>query len=182
MIVMTTLALPLVMFLPNYAASQDGNYFAVVNGGLLRGLVGFAVGVSSFVVFQKFILIRCPGWLSMILTAVLASLFFVAESSPLSSILFVYIVLFFLMIALAMSEVRSRVTVTALTFFGAISYSIYLIHIPVYLLMEHMLGDATVRGAGKAWVLLVILILAPASAYLFEKPVQRRIVQYFSRT
>ena len=97
-IAMTLVALPLVIFLPNYAASQDGNHFAVVNGGLLRGIVGFAVGISSFVVFQKFILIRCPGWLSMILTITLSSLLFVAESSPLSSILFVYIVLFFLMI------------------------------------------------------------------------------------
>ena len=174
--------LPMAVFLPNYLGVQAGNYAEVINGGLLRGVIGFAVGVSSYVVFRKLTAYRLPAWILWALMTSLA-LLFAGESSSKNQALAVthalcfYSVSFASMIALSKTTFDGRIAVVAFTFWGAISYSVYLLHIPVYSFMEHVAGETAVRGVGKLWVLCVILILATLSATFFEKPIQRWILR-----
>jgi peptidoglycan/LPS O-acetylase OafA/YrhL len=66
------------------------------------------------------------------------------------------------------------------TFIGDLSYSIYLLHFPVQLLMFTFLPMAGVqldytRGSSLLIYAALTTSLAAASHYLFEKPVQRMI-------
>lgn len=171
---------PVVMLLADFPNSYHYNYFSVVNGGLLRGLIGFAVGIAAFLLYRKVRAHRIWPWVAAALLVPFVLLFF-ADKSTASNLLLSYAVSFALMIVLALAPAPNFQFAAVLAFSGSISYSIYLLHVPVYLLAERMLGAPHVPGAAAIWSLPALVLVAPASAYLFEKPVQSWLVGLFRK-
>lgn len=171
---------PAVLLLTNFPDAYHYNYFSVVNGGLLRGVFGFAVGTGAFLLYRQVTGHKLSPWVSAALLVTLLLLFF-ADKSTASNLLLVYALSFALMIALALCRVGNDRLANLLAFSGSISYSIYLLHVPVYLLAERMLGEPHVLGAAAKWSLPLLMIVAPISAYLFEKPVQNSLVRFFRK-
>ena len=171
---------PVVLLLADFPNSYHYNYFSYVNGGILRGLIGFAVGICAFLLYRQVTGHKLSQWVSAALLVTFLMLFF-ADKSTASNLLLVYALSFALMISLALCRVGNDRLANLLAFSGSISYSIYLLHVPVYLLAERMLGEPHVPGAAAKWSLPLLMIVAPISAYLFEKPVQNWLVRFFRK-
>ena len=171
---------PVVLLLTDFPNSYHYNYFYFVNGGVLRGLIGFAVGVGSFLLYRQVRGHNVAPWACTALLVPFVLLFF-ADKSNASNLLFLYAGSFVLMIALALRRVSHGWFANLLAFSGAISYSIYLLHVPLYLLMERMLGEPHVPGAAAIWSLPILLVVAPVSAYLFERPIQNWLLSFVRR-
>lgn len=171
---------PAVLLFTNFPDAYHYNYFSVVNGGLLRGVFGFAVGIGAFLLYRQVTGHKLSPWVSAALLVTLLLLFF-ADKSTASNLLLVYALSFALIITLALCRVGNDRLANLLAFSGSISYSIYLLHVPVYLLAERMLGEPHVPGAAAKWSLPLLMIIAPISAYLFEKPVQNGLVRFFRK-
>jgi peptidoglycan/LPS O-acetylase OafA/YrhL len=64
---------------------------------------------------------------------------------------------------------------------GAISYSVYLLHLPIIIYLDRFtpLGDRPLAFAGAA--LGLILLASSASHYALERPLRRAIVAAFNR-
>lgn len=168
--------LPLTLVLPDYVASQEQNYGGIINGGVLRGLFGFAVGVSAFMTFRTFNFRNYSLCAAVASLTVLAILFTEKSTIPASALL-LYATAFILIISLSCLPCDNKFVVASCIFLGSISYSVYLLHIPVYMIMVRLLGEDSVRSTGKVWVFLAIAIIAPFSAYLFERPAQRWLLR-----
>ena len=172
--------MPAVLLLQEFPDAYHHNYFYFFNGGLLRGMIGFAVGIASFLLYRQVTERKLSPWLSAPLPAALVLLFFADESTA-TNLLFMYALSFVLMIVLALCPVSHGWFAAVLAFSGSISYSIYLLHVPVYLLAQRMLGEPHVPGAAAIWSPPLLMIAAPISAYFFEKPVQNGLIGFFRR-
>ena len=172
--------MPAVLLLKEFPHAYHHNYFYFFNGGLLCGTIGFAVGIASFLLYRQVTERKLSPWLSAPLLAALVLLFF-ADKSTATNLLFMYALSFVLMIVLALCPASHGWFAVVLAFSGSISNSVYLLHVPVYLLAQRMLGEPHVPGSAAMWSLPLLMIAAPISAYFFEKPVQNRLVRSFQR-
>jgi peptidoglycan/LPS O-acetylase OafA/YrhL len=150
-----------------------GNYF--------RGVAGFCVGILAYKLLPVFrglsgVTVELIGW-----TAAAGLAFFFLTNWPPQLGLGVYLFGFGLIASLAarpklFSLLSSRVCV----WLGAISYSIYLLHVVIYAVLIEFAGPAFVKGlTGKAFLIPAVIICAWATYTYLERPAQRLIRRAF---
>lgn len=170
-----------VLFVTNYIYGDAQNAFSVVNLGLLRGIAGFAVGAAAYLVFEKIgnkaVL---PATIVYLLLAALGFFFLLEHWSTTTVVLF-YAVLLTNLVLLAANDQATLLSSRAFVLLGAISYSIYLSHIPILSVFSLAFGDDLVRGVAKPFLVLVVLAVSYLSYKWIERPSQRLILDWFGR-
>ena len=144
---------------------------------MIRGLTGTFLGILLYLSLeskwgQKLFEIPLAGLFS----ALGISLYFFLNYS-FTSILPFYLFSFFLVGACA-NNVPSLnlLRLKPCVWLGTISYSIYLLHIPLYTLLQTFLGDAFVKGfQGKLVLLPTLFVLSTLSYRWVEVPLQKQI-------
>jgi peptidoglycan/LPS O-acetylase OafA/YrhL len=161
------------------------NDFGVLNSGLLRGLSGFCVGCSAYILVQsKVDLFRKLEILEPFVFLTIICFFFfptwTGRIGALTGLLFESTLFLFLVIS-ASNGRYSLLAVRPLVFLGNISYSIYMLHIPVYSTLAAFVPESEIRQSGKVFVLFAILGLSALCHRYFEIPIQQRILRLTSR-
>jgi peptidoglycan/LPS O-acetylase OafA/YrhL len=178
------LRLPLLLFVtiapsllvPEYITADAVNVFTFINLGIIRGIAGFSAGAIAFILFdrfgQKYIFSSVMPYAFLLLLAG----FFFFDEWPYGLPVMFYAVLIVALVLLAANDRSTVLCTSPMVFLGAISFSVYLLHIPIYSATSLLLSDSVVRGAGKIIVLVVIIIGSVASNKWIERPAQRLIL------
>jgi peptidoglycan/LPS O-acetylase OafA/YrhL len=150
------------------------------NLGLMRGAGGFAVGVLAYLASRS---PRFSGVFrlrpAVILGATYLALAFFGGAGRSTGPF--YLACFVTVGGLSLAPGPLRLLATRpLVWLGAISYSTYLLHMPLYQALE-LVGGSLVRGAGKFVVIAAILAVSHACYRGFEMPAQRVLRRWLSR-
>ncbi len=153
---------------------SNENYFSVLNVGLVRGAAGFAMGAASRLVVARYgfpvPLVRRS---EPVLMGLLLALFFVRVPTPWFYLAFAVTSLF-AVTATVLNDRGSMLSFGPLVFLGKISYSVYLLHIPVLYTATAIFGAEAVRGlVAKMTMLVIIIALSTACHRWYEIPAQR---------
>jgi peptidoglycan/LPS O-acetylase OafA/YrhL len=153
------------------------NAFSIVNLGLLRGIIGFSVGSAAFLVFERIgDKIILPSFAVYVLLVMLGA-FFLLEDWTRTTVILFYAVLLVCLTSLAANDHATILSSRPFVMLGAISYSIYLLHIPIYSALSLAIGDGLSRGSTKFFLLLVVLTVSYLSYRWIERPSQRIILK-----
>ncbi len=121
--------------------TQADNYFGFLNSGLLRGMASFLLGILSYRVYRFYRgdwrVGRYAGWLETLCLLVLVGFLWSRTSASMGMDVFVpYFAL--LMVALfAFEQGWLSRALRKLSWLGEISYSVYLNHLVVLMLVRH---------------------------------------------
>jgi peptidoglycan/LPS O-acetylase OafA/YrhL len=151
-----------------------------LSGGLLRGIAGFLVGVAAYVYCNLSAAGRPPYWTAGASLSALALLFLKPELTHFDSWL-LYLVMFTTLVCLQAWDSRLFLSHRGFVFLGSISYSVYLLHIPVVRWMEYIFSATALRGWHKLPVLAVLLPLATVMFRRVEKPLQTATLDWWRR-
>lgn len=149
------------------------NHLRVLNSGLMRGLAGFALGAAAYLVAR-----HRPGLAAATSRAALPAalallaIMLVPEWGWLPSALFALTV-FVAVLSAATFPDAPLLSSAPLVWLGAISYSVYLLHIPIAWTVTSLIGHEIAPGAGKAALVALILAGATFCYRAFELPAQR---------
>jgi peptidoglycan/LPS O-acetylase OafA/YrhL len=169
-------ALAPIALVPLFVHVGDGHVeqIAIASLGVWRGLAGFSVGVLAYEAHSR--IGEPPAWLAYALSLALAAFFVVpvdfqiSHSSPLRTYAF-YSVVFACLVTLSR---RSTLFDTApLVWLGKVSYSIYMWHVPIYLISSDLLGEAARGGWAKVAMIAATLLVSWPSQRWLEEPAQR---------
>lgn len=167
-------------------ASTDLDPFKNVCGfnvGLVCGVGGFAIGVASYVLytdqsdrFDRFAPLA-PAALAATLGFMLAPLdWFNGAGAIFAAATMLSLIL------LPFNDRSSVLSTRPMIYLGAISYSIYLIHIPMLLTADAIFGDEAMKGSLSKLALLCATLAASALCHrYFEMPAQAAILNRFAR-
>ena len=175
LVVLTILIFPGFQLLKseNVAGMLNG----AVNGGLLRGIAGFCVGITAYLFCRHVALDYAPSsWASYAFSVLLLLIFLKDWHSPADSWL-LYACIFGLLITIACGPEASLLTTRVPVFLGSISYSVYLLHIPLILILGALFSADALRGTHKLAALLILFPLAAIVHRYIERPAQRLILQ-----
>jgi peptidoglycan/LPS O-acetylase OafA/YrhL len=162
---------PALLF-PSYIIGDVGNASSFLNFGLLRGVAGFSAGAIAFLLFDRYSArFTCAPAVVYILLFILAGFFLLEAWAYALPILF-YAILVTVLVLLAANDDATILCSPPTVFLGMISYSIYLLHIPIYSALSLAFGEQHVRGPAKVFVFLAILIGSWISYKLIERPAQ----------
>jgi peptidoglycan/LPS O-acetylase OafA/YrhL len=146
------------------------NLFGFINVGLLSGVGWFGIGCAAYLMSAKY-----RGWfmrygaITPLMIAGLLFLFILPSTA--ASDLALGLIVFGVLAFSASNDEATFLSCKPFVLLGAISYSIYLLHMPVYWTLELVLGEQNVRGAlGKALAVSVIIGVSVLSYYYFELP------------
>ncbi|KDB09699.1 acyltransferase 3 [Burkholderia sp. lig30] len=148
-----------------------------LNAGLLNGLVGFALGicvyhVTSIPICKRVLSGKWAGWFACIGLV----LFFVVDISPRWSFTFYCFAALAVAVAACRSTENGLLNARPILWLGKISFSIYLIHIPMALAAGYLFGEASIKGSAGKFVLLSAVIVASTMTYrIFEMSCQWKL-------
>jgi peptidoglycan/LPS O-acetylase OafA/YrhL len=157
------------------------NDFAIINSGILRGVAGFCIGCSAFMLVQSApSTFRTFGFVAPFLFLAIVSFFFLPVWTGLIGVLagslFEISLLLFLVIS-ALNDRNSILSFRPLSFLGNISYSIYLLHIPIWTTLASFAPESEIRQTGKIFVLMGIIVASSLCHKYFEMPMQQSILR-----
>jgi peptidoglycan/LPS O-acetylase OafA/YrhL len=177
MVILLLMAVVPAILVPGYITGDAANALGVLNLGLLRGIAGFSVGAMSYLIFEKFgQQIAMPSAVLYALLAALAAFFFIGQW-PIGLPILFYGVLGMCLIGLAAMDEATVLSARPVVFLGKISYSIYLLHIPILSAVALAVGDKLTRGiVGKSLVLMIIIAASAASYRWLERRPQQFIL------
>jgi len=165
------------LFLPTLLIDGDyeGSMLGIFNTGLLRAIAGICLGVLTYLILQsargkKLFQNPLLGYISILGLSI-----YIFLNPGLNSSIAFYLFAFFLIGHCAyhpnfLKLLRTRL----LVWLGSISYSIYLLHIPLYYILQTFWGDLAVKGWQGKFILLSTLLIASSFSFLFfERPLQK---------
>lgn len=162
-----------------YPLKYDRGVPGHLNWGMELGLAGFFIGVTAY--FAA-IGLRESRWF-FLARAVAGMTIFALFFIPLDfwlGLLFGGAALIYLVI-LAQDRNVGILGSRPLVYLGAISYSVYLLHIPIMFTAAQLFGDS-IRGLGQKSVLVVFVLIASAICHkYFEVPAQNFFKRFFRR-
>ena len=155
------------------------NYFHVMNVGVLAGLSGFCVGAAAYLTTLNppAFVVRLR-WSTPLMIVSVAMFLVIPITSWLTGSIFAFCVVS----AITLTAINDKATFLSsrpFVYLGAISYSIYLLHIPVLLTAQHLFSDEQTRGlVPKLSILAAVLVASAACHRFFELPMQRLLLGY----
>lgn len=169
------LAIPAVF--SGFMDSETVNLYAFFNTGMLRGIVGFAVGALAFLFYDRYLEYLPDNiYLSYALIA-LAGVAFVCDISALIFVYCFYVIIFFLLVMLGKHDQRIFLAKPWLVAIGSACFSIYLLHFPLFTIASRIFGDDRVRGNGKILLVAAIVVCSLLSRSLIEVPLQTCVLR-----
>lgn len=166
-------------------ASSDRDMIETVAGvnlGLLCGLGGFGVGVAAWIVDRRCAAVFARGR-ALALSALALTLGFMLlpagvfhyAGAPFAAATLL------LLLMLAANGEATFLASRPFVYLGAISYSIYLLHIPMLLTATAIFGaERMAGGAAKLPLLAATLALAALTHRSIEKPAQAAVLRRFA--
>lgn len=153
------------------------NKYGVFNAGLMRGIAGFCLGCSASMITERFgsqlVPYKLAAWP---LFLALVPFFLIKQWTGGTAVLFEIVAFLFVIVSVANDE-ESPLSLAPFVYLGAISYSIYLLHMPLSYAMEYLLPTVMVLGAGKLVQIGVILTAAILCHRTFELPAQSLLLR-----
>ena len=142
--------------------------------GLMRALIGFGLGIVLFLFADSWLFKLLSQRVPVAIAVVVCVLVYLL---PLSSFYGwqIYIASGVLLCGCVHQQpILNFLQAKPMLWLGAVSYSLYLLHIPIYALLQSMVGDAVVKGWGGKCVLLPCLLVSAHYCYhYFEQPTRR---------
>ena len=153
------------------------NYLSVINIGVLQGTSGFCLGSAAYLATLNpppiFTRLR---WLTPVLFLAVALFFVLPNWSWVAGGLFALCSV----LAVTFSAINDDATFLSsrpFVYLGAISYSIYLLHIPVLITAVYLFSDDRSRGlVAKSLLVLAVLLISAICHRYFELPMQRLLL------
>lgn len=169
------------IFYPNVLMGGDyEGTCGILNAGLLRALCGIGLGIVLYLTYQARILqpLFNSVWSGRVCLLGLIA-FFLFEIHSSNAIVF-YLLTYGLLGHMALhSSFLNMLSTRMFVGLGAISYAIYLLHIPLYKIFQLIGGDGAVKGwGGKVILIPTLFLLAYLSYRYFERPLQRIILSF----
>lgn len=160
------------------------NHAGVFNSGLMRGIAGFAIGAAAYLVTLHrgdacARLRQRAGPAALAATGVLAA-FFLVETWWWAIGLGFACAVFAAVLLAAIADEVPMLSSRPFVWLGTVSYSVYLLHIPVYWSASALFGRH-VLGSGKFVLLAAVLAASAASYRWFEVPMQRLLLKRLAR-
>jgi peptidoglycan/LPS O-acetylase OafA/YrhL len=142
-----------------------------------RGCAGFCLGAASYMIGRRFDLaLAAARLLQTPLLIALTLLFFLDPKNPAVGPLIYSAAPLFLWICVVRAE-TSLFSHPVLVHLGEISYSIYLLHVPILLALLYILPESIVRGAGKPAVVALVIAASVGCRRHIEIPTQRWVLR-----
>lgn len=154
-----------------------------VNVGIACGLGGFPIGIAAYCLFtdhaERFA--KLARYSTPVLVTTLAFLLLPLDWFRWLGAPFALMTLL-LLLALSIADRESVLSSRPMVWLGAISYSLYLIHIPMLLSATALFGVEAMRGASAKLPLLAATLAVSALCHrYFELPAQAAILAWFAR-
>lgn len=151
------------------------NHLGIFNSGLVRGVGGFCLGSSAYLLTLKApgVCARFGRFGGLAVAALVP--FFVLQSWSLAIAALFALTVFFSVLACGSHGGMPLLSSRPFVWLGEVSYSVYLLHIPIYWTATSVLGPR-VYGAGKIALIAAVLLAAHVSYRLLELPAQRLIL------
>lgn len=160
----------------------ENTIFGCLNVGVLSGFAGFSTGAAAFLMtlYPSIILSHCRRWIYLLL-AILFSMLLLPSWSWAAGGLFC-LCTFLVIATLGMADNCRLLSSRPLVFVGSISYSIYLLHIPVLYFAAKVFGDASIRGYfPKTLILVSIVVLSVLTHRFYEVPARRVVLEVLGK-
>lgn len=156
------------------------NHLGVFNSGLMRGFAGFALGSAAYLLSVRFpsACARLAPW-APIFAALLFAFFLLKDWWWPRAVLFAGVVFASVLSSAAAGDVP-LLSSRPLVWLGAVSYSVYLLHVPLYWSASALFGPR-VLGSGKLLLLAAVLVAAHLCYRYFELPMQRLVLRKLKR-
>lgn len=150
----------------------------LVNLGLLRGLASICVGVLLYDVYLYFSARPSDGrhMTLQVLTPLCLIGFAALMIVPIKETPLDFVILAGLMLILVVAGFETgplAVLARKFDFLGKISFSIYLVHIPIQILLDHLLDDAAGKFGGYVIQFAAVLAVSYLTYTYFEVPSYR---------
>jgi peptidoglycan/LPS O-acetylase OafA/YrhL len=171
------------LFLPCVlTAYPPANIGILFNTGLIRGIIGFSIGVIIYQALTVEYLAAFLGskFVVYIGIVIVAGLYFY-KFNPSFAIVF-YIASAIVVGGLArQNDLLRFLTYGPMAWLGKLSFSIYLLHIPMVFLFQMLLGDQSVKGSGKVLLIASVFMSSWISYRYLELPAQSSLRKLFLR-
>jgi peptidoglycan/LPS O-acetylase OafA/YrhL len=147
---------------------------------LARGMAGFFAGWATWRMVSAREGWMPPSWLAGALGLIVLAVAFAFARLSAEPPWFCLPLLALLIFALASNPGGAGrfLSLPPLLWLGDISYSVYMLHVPVLLLMQRVGGEGPALGGPLVWMVICVsasLLLGQLSYRLFERPAQRLI-------
>ena len=155
----------------------------VINVGLLCGVGGFSIGVASYIIYTDYAdrLRPYQRFTNALLAATLGFMLVPLGAFNWIGALFAVATLFLLPL-LALTDGANILATRPFIYLGTISYSLYLIHVPMLLTAIAVFKEGAVEGPAAKLLLLACTLGASSLSYHFlERPAQNYILRRFGR-
>lgn len=164
------------IFRPQFIQGDAENLLGPLNDGLVRGLVGFSTGAVAFLFYEKNrSWLRAPNSLVYALLGLLTILFMLPKWTNYTTISF-YVLIGISLVALATNE-EVALSAPLMKWLGDISYSIYLLHIPIYASLTVIFGEGPLRNSGKFVLVMPIIMLISYLSFRFIELPSRKFIR-----
>lgn len=156
------------------------NHHGVLNSGLMRGIAGFALGAAAYLVSERHagITARLGPFALPVSTLLLA--FFLIDAWPWPVGAVFALVAFSSVLAIAGAAGVPVLASHPFVWLGAVSYSVYLLHIPLLWSANALLGR-DLAGFENLPLLALVLAASHLSYRHFELPLQRAALKTIAR-
>ncbi|MES2819190.1 MAG: acyltransferase [Pseudomonadota bacterium] len=186
LLLMSVAGLVVIANLTGHLDTTYQNYFQVLNSGLLRGWAAFVLGILAYRAYRVLSGVRIAAWLLMVAQLVslglVLFLLFGRQGTLRILDLFAPFVFAALVLLFAFESSLLARLLAKLKWLGTISYSVYLNHLIILMLVDTGLGSLGYSHWTLTPVYLIALIAYSAATYRFiERPAQR-LIQKTART
>jgi peptidoglycan/LPS O-acetylase OafA/YrhL len=185
LVLMSAASLVVIGNLTGHLDTTYQNYFQVLNSGLLRGWASFVLGVLAYRAYRVLSGVRIAAWLLMAAQlfslGLVLFLLFGRQGALRILDLFAPFVFAALVLLFAFEGSLLARLLGKLKWLGTISYSVYLNHLIVLMLVDTGIGGLGYSHWALTPLYLVVLLVYSAATYrLVERPSQRLIQQTVS--
>jgi peptidoglycan/LPS O-acetylase OafA/YrhL len=164
-------------FEPSCSFGVAGPCIGPFTAAIVRGICGATLGVAAYRVASArrdlFINARYASYLAL-LSIVLLSLL----PTPTPALQITSLILAAFAVACLASDDENLLSRRACVFLGTISFSIYLLHVPIYDMLSLFIDEKHLRGGpGKAMTITLIVIASALSYKYIELPSKRLLLK-----
>lgn len=156
------------------------NHHGVLNSGLMRGIAGFALGAAAYLMSARHTQATARLGPFALPVSLLLLAFFLIDAWPWPMGAAFALAAFLSVLAIAGAADVPVLASRPFVWLGAVSYSVYLLHIPLLWSANALLGR-DIAGFEKLPLLALVLAASHLSYRAFELPMQRAVLRLLAR-